>query len=153
MNTEETKIGNVETETEARKLLQGFFNDYGKTLPRQNAVEYRERLLKARSNRDFKVIREVWNGMGKQRFAKKDYYELIKPIINEDRQMVDAILDKSRKAKGLRSLAAISKLSRPVVPPVHKFWREQRDAIGVKLVIAQSQFHTDNGVITNKVGR
>ena len=152
MNTvEDVKM--VETEEEAKALLDAFMADMGKKLTRKDAIEYSNKLIEAKRKGDFKGIKGVWESLGYKRFNPKDYAELVRPLITRDFNAVKAILVKAEKAKNLNELRRLT-LPYPVVPPAFLAWKN-----GIKraasIIVTKTHKQTLKKVgntFTNKVG-
>lgn len=147
MNTTTEEIKTVETEQEAAELMREHFENIGKKSSRADAVAYREKLLAARAGKNFKEVRNVWNSLGYKRFSKRDYLELIKPLINEDVQLVEQVLTKAKTAKNIFELKKFSRLSRPVVPTAYRTYKMGIQNIGISLL---TQSFSNKVVIATK---
>ena len=144
-----------ETEDEQRRLLYRAFHKLDKFARREEAVKYAAKLTEAQTARDFREMQKVWNGLGTRRFGRKDYFELVKPIIDSDMALVKESVERMAGAKNVGHLASLAKLSRPVVPPAYHLWKVNRDRIGLEMLktakLVNKKLHREGGVISNTV--
>jgi hypothetical protein len=110
---------------------------------RAEALAYRDALLASRKG-DFKVALAVWDANSKK-YSKRDYIELIKPIVDEDLALVNRI-----RAIAMRKGYALQhkSLPRPVTTrPAFMTWR----GFFSSSPVTSPKFAVVDGVISNTV--
>ena len=150
MNTEE--IVTTETEQQMTEMFEQHLKNMeaeSKPLTTKDAHQYVKSILGARQSKDFKDVRKVWNSIGKRKFKRSDYETIIRPVINEDFQMVHDTLAKLGTAKTKGEYKKLFKLPRPVVPVAYKLWKVEAAKIAFPLF--NQKFVKKGNTLTNTV--
>lgn len=149
MITEIETIVTVETEEQMAEMFQEHLSTLGKQLTKAQAIAYSNALRQARTSKDFNDIRKVWSGVPKGKFSKKDYEGIIRPVIQEDIQLVNETLAKLALSHGVREFKKLFKLPRPVVPSAYRLWKSE--AMKISLTVFNKKYTQDGNKLTNAI--